>query len=53
MPPEKAKHLGEYTPLKCPAQPAELAPACVWLASSKAGYITGAMLPVTGGRPML
>jgi NAD(P)-dependent dehydrogenase (short-subunit alcohol dehydrogenase family) len=34
-------------------QPAELASAYVLLASSEASYITGAMLPVTGGRPML
>jgi NAD(P)-dependent dehydrogenase (short-subunit alcohol dehydrogenase family) len=50
---EKAAHFGENTPLGRPAQPAELAPAYVFLASNEATYITGAVLPVTGGRPML
>ena len=50
---EKAAHFGENTPLGRPAQPAELAPAYVFLASNESTYITGAVLPVTGGRPML
>lgn len=50
---EKAAHFGENSPLGRPAQPAELAPAYVFLASNDATYITGAVLPVTGGRPML
>jgi NAD(P)-dependent dehydrogenase (short-subunit alcohol dehydrogenase family) len=50
---QKAAHFGENTPLGRPAQPAELAPAYVFLASNDATYITGAVLPVTGGRPML
>jgi NAD(P)-dependent dehydrogenase (short-subunit alcohol dehydrogenase family) len=50
---EKAAHFGENTPLGRAAQPAELAPAYVFLASNEASYITGAVLPVTGGRPML
>jgi NAD(P)-dependent dehydrogenase (short-subunit alcohol dehydrogenase family) len=50
---EKAAHFGENTPLGRPAQPSELAPAYVFLASNEASYITGAVLPVTGGRPML
>ncbi|HEY9347934.1 MAG TPA: SDR family oxidoreductase [Inquilinus sp.] len=53
MPPEKVQHFGENTPLGRAAQPAELAPAYVLLASQEASYITGALLPVTGGRPML
>jgi NAD(P)-dependent dehydrogenase (short-subunit alcohol dehydrogenase family) len=36
-----------------PGQPAELAPAYVLLASDDASYIFGAMIPVSGGRPML
>src|SRR6201987_108292 len=53
MAPEKVEHFGENTPLKRPGQPAELAPAYVLLASDDSSYISGAMIPVTGGRPML
>jgi NAD(P)-dependent dehydrogenase (short-subunit alcohol dehydrogenase family) len=53
IPADKVQHLSGNTPLERPAQPAELAPAYVLLASGEASYITGAMLPVTGGRPML
>jgi NAD(P)-dependent dehydrogenase (short-subunit alcohol dehydrogenase family) len=53
LPAEKASQFGANTPLGRPAQPAELAPAYVFLASDDASYITGAVLPVTGGRPML
>ena len=53
MPPEKVAHFGANTPLKRPGQPAELAPAYVLLASEGGSYISGAMIPVTGGRPML
>jgi NAD(P)-dependent dehydrogenase (short-subunit alcohol dehydrogenase family) len=53
MPPEKAANFGANTPLGRPGQPAEVAPAYVFLASDAASYISGAVLPVTGGRPML
>jgi NAD(P)-dependent dehydrogenase (short-subunit alcohol dehydrogenase family) len=53
MPPEKVEQFGKNTPLGRAGQPAELAPAYVLLASPEASYITGALLPVTGGRPML
>jgi NAD(P)-dependent dehydrogenase (short-subunit alcohol dehydrogenase family) len=53
MPPEKVAHFGENTPLKRPGQPAEVAPAYVLLASDEGSYISGALIPVTGGRPML
>jgi len=53
MPAEKVSQFGANTPLGRPAQPAELAPAYVFLASEEASYITGAVLPVTGGRAML
>jgi NAD(P)-dependent dehydrogenase (short-subunit alcohol dehydrogenase family) len=53
MPPEKVQHFGENVPLHRPGQPAELAPAYVLLASNHGNYISGAMIPVTGGRPML
>jgi NAD(P)-dependent dehydrogenase (short-subunit alcohol dehydrogenase family) len=53
MAPDKVEHFGENTPLKRPGQPAELAPAYVLLASDDGSYMSGAMIPVTGGLPML
>src|SRR5438552_7022659 len=44
---------GENTPLGRPGQPAEVAPAYVLLAGKDGSYISGSMIPVTGGRPML
>jgi NAD(P)-dependent dehydrogenase (short-subunit alcohol dehydrogenase family) len=47
---EKIVHFGEGTPIGRPAQPEELAPAYVFLASPQTGsYITGEILPVVGG----
>lgn len=53
MPAEQAAQFGANTPLGRPGQPAELAGAYVYLASDAASYVVGAILPVTGGRPML
>jgi NAD(P)-dependent dehydrogenase (short-subunit alcohol dehydrogenase family) len=53
MPEEKVESFGSNTPLGRAAQPAELAPAYVLLASDEASFITGARLAVTGGRPIL
>jgi NAD(P)-dependent dehydrogenase (short-subunit alcohol dehydrogenase family) len=53
MAPGQVEHFGENTPLQRPGQPAELAPAYVLLASDESSYISGAMIPVTGGRAML
>jgi hypothetical protein len=50
---ESVEKFGKNTPLKRPGQPAEVAPAYVLLASNDGSYTTGAMIPVTGGRPML
>ena len=50
---ESVKSFGKNTPLGRAGQPAELASAYVMLASDEASYITGALIPVTGGRPML
>jgi NAD(P)-dependent dehydrogenase (short-subunit alcohol dehydrogenase family) len=36
-------------PLARPAEPEEVADACLFLASSRASFITGALLPVDGG----
>jgi NAD(P)-dependent dehydrogenase (short-subunit alcohol dehydrogenase family) len=46
---EKLSQFGADVPLGRPAQPAELAGAFVFLASPAASYITGAVIPVTGG----
>ncbi len=48
-PPDQLSQFGGDVPLGRPAQPAELAPAFVFLASPGASYITGAVLPITGG----
>ena len=53
MKPDEPEQFGSSTPLGRPGQPAELAPAYVLLASDEASYISGAMLPVTGGMPVL
>jgi len=46
---EKLKNFGKDTPLKRPGQPAEVAPAYVFLASDAASYITAEVIGVTGG----
>jgi hypothetical protein len=53
MPPEQVESFGEDTPMGRPGQPAELAPAYVFLASSDSSYVTGARYAVTGGTPMI
>ncbi len=53
MPPRQVEKFGSNVPLKRPGQPAELAGAYVLLASDEGSYMTGALLPITGGRPML
>ena len=51
QPPEKLPEFGENTPLGRPAQPAELAPAYVFLASAESSYVVGETLNVNGGNP--
>ncbi len=47
---EDVAHFGEGTPMKRPAQPEEIAPAYVFLASAQcSSYITGEILPIIGG----
>ncbi|KPH06295.1 SDR family oxidoreductase (plasmid) [Rhizobium acidisoli] len=53
MPAEKAAKFGEQTLLKRAGQPAELAGAYVLLASELGSYMTGAVIPVTGGEIMI
>jgi NAD(P)-dependent dehydrogenase (short-subunit alcohol dehydrogenase family) len=47
------KKFGEETPLDRVAQPSELAPAYVLLASNEGSYINGANSQVTGGMPAI
>jgi NAD(P)-dependent dehydrogenase (short-subunit alcohol dehydrogenase family) len=49
MPSDKVKEFGKQTLIGRAAQPAELAPAFVFLASNDARYITGSVVDVTGG----
>ena len=47
---EHVKTFGESSPTGRPAQPAELAPAFVFLASDESRYVNGDILGVTGGQ---
>jgi NAD(P)-dependent dehydrogenase (short-subunit alcohol dehydrogenase family) len=53
MPAEKVKSFGSQVPMKRPGQPVELAPVYVMLASDEASYISGTMVAVTGGKPII
>ena len=53
LPEKKVEDFGSDTPLGRVGQPAELAGAYVLLASDEGSYISGAVIPVTGGKPML
>lgn len=50
---DRVRNFGKQTPMQRPAQPAELAPAYVLLASDEASYMSGATLAVTGGTPLM
>ena len=52
MPADTVSQFGGTSPMGRPAQPAELAPAFVFLASQEAGYVNGETLGVTGGQPL-
>ena len=49
-PPGRIESLAAQFPLKRAAQPEEIAEAAIWLLSDKAGYCTGSILNVAGGR---
>jgi hypothetical protein len=51
-PADEVKSFGAQTPLGRAGQPAELAPAFVFLASQESSYITGERIGVTGGMPL-
>ena len=49
---EQLRQFGKQSPMDRPAQPAELAPTFVFLASDESRYVNGEILGVTGGRPL-
>lgn len=51
QPPEKLKDFGDESPIGRAGQPAELAPAYVFLASPESSYVAGETLNVNGGMP--
>lgn len=52
FPAEKLETFGESAPIGRPAQPAELAPLYVFLASDESRFIVGEIVGITGGRPI-
>ncbi len=52
MPGEVVSQFGGTSPMGRPAQPAELAPAFVFLASQESSFVNGETLGVTGGQPL-
>ena len=52
QPPEKIPSFGEQVPLKRPAQPVEMAPLYVLLASQESSYVTGEVFAATGGEEL-
>ena len=51
-PPEQVAQHGSSTPIGRTAQPAELAPVYVFLASQESSYVIGEVIGVTGGTPL-
>jgi NAD(P)-dependent dehydrogenase (short-subunit alcohol dehydrogenase family) len=52
MPPDMVKSFGQQAPIGRAAQPVELSPAYVFLASNESSYVAGETLAVTGGTPL-
>lgn len=50
---EMVESFGDDTPLGRAGQPAEVAPAFVFLASDEASFVSGANVAVTGGKPII
>jgi NAD(P)-dependent dehydrogenase (short-subunit alcohol dehydrogenase family) len=50
MPPEKVRQFGKDTPFGRAAQPVEIAPLYVFLASNEARFVTGEVYGATGGQ---
>ena len=53
MPMDHVREFGKDTPLGRAAQPAEMAPIFVLLASDEGSYITGMTYGATGGKPLI
>lgn len=47
---DKVENFGKTNPMKRPAQPAELAPAYVYLASAASSFVTASVMDLTGGK---
>ncbi len=52
IPAERHTKFGQDSPMGRPGQPAELAPAFVFLASQDSSFISGEVIGVTGGTPL-
>ncbi len=52
MPAEQVASFGQQSPMQRPAQPVELAPAYVYLASQESSYVSAQTIGVTGGIPL-
>jgi hypothetical protein len=50
---ESVTNFGKQVPMKRPGQPAELATAYVMLADPMSSYVSGTIVGVTGGKPIL
>jgi NAD(P)-dependent dehydrogenase (short-subunit alcohol dehydrogenase family) len=48
--PDRPRRLASLIPLGRPGRPAEIAEGIVWLLSPAASFVTGAVLPISGGR---
>src|SRR6266403_626819 len=53
MPADAIQNFGKQVPMKRPGQPVELATAYVMLADPLSSYVSGATIPVTGGKPFI
>lgn len=53
LPVSNIVEFGKQVPFGRPAQPRELAPVYVMLASDEASYVSGATIAVTGGKPVM
>jgi len=53
MPEDAVRNFGKQVPMKRPGQPVELATTYVMLADPMSSYVSGATVPVTGGKPFI